>query len=90
MVHPVESSLSWSKYTTVHLVENPLTGASTPHVHPGRAQWQATPQPHPSHLSIPGKPHYHIWGSTSRVHPQGALLGLALAWALISYLFSLY
>jgi hypothetical protein len=44
------------------------------------------PQPHPSHLSIPGKPHYHIWGSTSCVHPQGALLGLALAWALISYL----
>jgi hypothetical protein len=44
------------------------------------------PQPHPSHLPIPGKPHYHIWGSTSHVHPQGTLLGLAPAWSLIPYL----
>jgi hypothetical protein len=51
-----------------------------------RPRCWTTPQPHPSHLPIPGKPHYHIWGSTSHVHPQGALLGLVLAWALISYL----
>jgi hypothetical protein len=63
-------------------------GASTPLVHPGGAHCWYTLRPHPSHLPTPGKPHYHIWGSTSHVHPQGALLGLVLAWA--PYLLSLW